>query len=129
MKFLLVHESRGSAENQLSISELVDQRITSLNASIRILIDAMNKTSKTEATGLIREIISPPTLEPQNGNSYIFEWLEWDAWEPCTMTCAFGSQMRKRECSYESSCNGSSSEFRSCPFTACENSVNVTDQI
>ena len=123
------HEIQVRAEKQLFIRELVDQRITSLNTSIRILINAMNKISKTEATGLIRETIPPPTLEPQNGNTYIFEWLEWDAWEPCTMTCAFGSQMRKRECSYENLCNGSSSEFRSCPFTACETSVNVTDQI
>ena len=123
------HEIQVRAENQLFIRELVDQRITSLNTSIRILINAMNKISKTEATGLIRETILPPTLEPQDGNTYIFEWLEWDAWEPCTMTCAFGSQMRKRECSYENFCNGSSSEFRSCSFTACEISVNVTDQI
>ena len=123
------HEIQVRDENQLFIRELVDQRITSLNTSIRILINAMNKISKTEATGLIRETIPPPTLEPKDGNTYIFEWLEWDAWEPCTMTCAFGSQMRKRECSYENFCNGSSSEFRSCSFTACETSVNVTDQI
>ena len=123
------HEIQVRDENQLFIRELVDQRITSLNTSIRFLINAMNKISKTEATGLIRETIPPPTLEPKDGNTYIFEWLEWDAWEPCTMTCAFGSQMRKRECSYENFCNGSSSEFRSCSFTACETSVNVTDQI
>ena len=123
------HEIQVRTENQLLIRELVDQRITSLNTSIRFLINAMNKISKTEATGLIRETIPPPTLEPKDGNTYIFEWLEWDAWEPCTMTCAFGSQMRKRECSYENFCNGSSSEFRSCSFTACETSVNVTYQI
>ena len=47
----------------------------------------------------MRETFSPPVLElPEN---YLVEWLEWDAWEPCTMTCAFASQIRKRECSYE----------------------------
>ena len=93
----------------------------------------MNKTEITEptdSTQLFREtIISETTpildfkVEHREG------WLEWDAWEPCTMTCAFGSQIRKRECAYENTCNGSNSEFRSCPFIACESEANLTAEI
>lgn len=124
-------ESQTRTENQSSINELV----SSLNTSIHILIDAMNKTEPeitepTDSTKLFTEtIISETTpilgfkVEHREG------WLEWDAWEPCTMTCAFGSQIRKRECAYENTCNGSNSDFRSCPFIACENQANFTAEI
>ena len=90
----------------------------------------MNKTEIEEPTDsrqLFRETISEATpildlKDPEHREG----WLEWDAWEPCTMTCAFGSQIRKRECAYKNTCNGSNSEFRSCPFIACENSANFT---
>ena len=94
------------------------------------MIDALNKTAITEPTDttrLFRETIPPPVLESLK--DHLEGWLEWDAWEPCTMTCAFGSQIRKRECASANTCNGSNSEFRSCPFIACENSVNLTTQI
>ena len=88
----------------------------------------MNKTEITDPAEKIqqfRETTSPPELEPLESSAHGHDrpegWLEWYAWEPCTMTCAFGSQIRKRECSYENSCNGSYSEFRSCPFIACDN--------
>jgi len=91
----------------------------------------MNKTEVTEptdSTQLFRETIiseTTPILETEHREG----WLEWDAWEPCTMTCAFGSQIRKRECAYESKCNGSNSEFRSCPFIPCEDQANFTAEI
>ena len=91
----------------------------------------MNKSEVTEPTDsmqLFRETFiseTTPILETEHREG----WLEWDAWEPCTMTCAFGSQIRKRECAYENTCNGSNSEFRSCPFIACENQANLTAEI
>ena len=92
----------------------------------------MNKTEITEptdSTQFSRETFSETTPILDLKAEHREGWLEWDAWEPCTMTCAFGSQIRKRECVYENTCSGSNSEFRSCPFISCENPVNFTAKI
>ncbi|TRZ01468.1 hypothetical protein DNTS_003936 [Danionella cerebrum] len=51
------------------------------------------------------------------------QWQEWSAWSDCSVTCANGTQQRKRQCSAAahggSECRGHWAESRECPNPEC----------
>ncbi|XP_052065714.1 receptor-type tyrosine-protein phosphatase mu-like isoform X2 [Mytilus californianus] len=60
------------------------------------------------------------------------EWSDWQSWNPCSVSCGYGSRSRNRFCQQCSSsctfvdvgyCSGSSLETEKCSFKSCKGSL------
>lgn len=57
------------------------------------------------------------------------QWQEWSPWSDCSVTCANGTQQRKRQCSAAahggSECRGHWAESRECQNPECTGKENL----
>ena len=53
----------------------------------------------------------------------VADWLSWEPWQPCSVTCGTGTESRTRRCTSGKACRGSARESRECVHESCPSKV------